>query len=216
MSASKSILSCTSTLIGASRRYQLIPNPHRFLLISTRNEKRSFLGTDQRLQFLKTGLRELAVSKRKMDVAVHSSIPSVPPMPSNPASPGPCRKLWIIGLIASAILPFFGIKLGPLLKLKQEVDTVVETAEEVVEVVEKVAEEVDKVAEEISEHLPEGGKLRVAVKIIEKVAEKTAKDAQLVEDAIDKVEALEKDVESLIDPVIDQAKKTPKEESSQS
>ncbi|XP_075633156.1 uncharacterized protein LOC142605606 isoform X2 [Castanea sativa] len=215
MSASKSILSCTSTLIGASRRYQLIPNPHRFLLISTRNEKRSFLGTDQRLQFLKTGLRELAVSKRKMDVAVHSSIPSVPPMPSNPASPGPW-KLWIIGLIASAILPFFGIKLGPLLKLKQEVDTVVETAEEVVEVVEKVAEEVDKVAEEISEHLPEGGKLRVAVKIIEKVAEKTAKDAQLVEDAIDKVEALEKDVESLIDPVIDQAKKTPKEESSQS
>ncbi|KAF3966090.1 hypothetical protein CMV_009784 [Castanea mollissima] len=215
MSASKSILSCTSTLIGASRRYQLIPNPHRFLLISTRNEKRSFLGTDQRLQFLKTGLRELAVSKRKMDVAVHSSIPSVPPMPSNPASPGPW-KLWIIGLIASAILPFFGIKFGPLLKLKQEVDTVVETAEEVVEVVEKVAEEVDKVAEEISEHLPEGGKLRVAVKIIEKVAEKTAKDAQLVEDAIDKVEAVEKDVESLIDPVIDQAKKTPKEESSQS
>ncbi|KAM4121560.1 hypothetical protein ACB094_01G014900 [Castanea mollissima] len=215
MSASKSILSCTSTLIGASRRYQLIPNPHRFLLISTRNEKRSFLGTDQRLQFLKTGLRELAVSKRKMDVAVHSSIPSVPPMPSNPASPGPW-KLWIIGLIASAILPFFGIKLGPLLKLKQEVDAVVETAEEVVEVVEKVAEEVDKVAEEISEHLPKGGKLGVAVKIIEKVAEKTAKDAQLVEDAIDKIEAMEKDVESLIDPVIDQAKKTPKEESSQS
>ncbi|KAM3710234.1 hypothetical protein ACJW30_01G013800 [Castanea mollissima] len=215
MSASKSILSCTSTLIGASRRYQLIPNPHRFLLISTRNEKRSFLGTDQRSQFLKTGLRELAVSKRKMDVAVHSSIPSVPPMPSNPASPGPW-KLWIIGLIASAILPFFGIKLGPLLKLKQEVDAVVETAEEVVEVVEKVAEEVDKVAEEISEHLPEGGKLRVAAKIIEKVAEKTAKDAQLVEDVIDKVEAVEKDVESLIDPVIDQAKKTPKEESSQS
>ena len=63
----------------------------------------------------------------------------------------------------------------------------VETAEEVAEVVEKVAEEVDKVAEEISEHLPEGGKLSVAVKIIEKAAEKTAKDAELVEDVIDKV-----------------------------
>ncbi|KAK4599207.1 hypothetical protein RGQ29_009314 [Quercus rubra] len=216
MSASKSILSCTSTLIGASRRDQLIPNPYRLLLISKRNEKRSFLGTDQRLQFVKTGLRELAVSKRKMDVTVHSSIPPVPPIPSNPASPGPCRKHWIVGLIVSAILPFFGIKFGPLLKLKQEVDAVVETAEEVAEVVEKVAEEVDKVAEEISEHLPEGGKLSVAVKIIEKVAEKTAKDAELVEDVIDKVEALEKDVESFIDPVIDQAKKTSKEENSQS
>ncbi|XP_030949889.1 uncharacterized protein LOC115973788 isoform X2 [Quercus lobata] len=215
MSASKSILSCTSALIGASRRDQLIPNPYRLLLISKRNEKRSFLGTDQRLQFLKTGPRELAVSKRKMDVTVHSSIPPVPSIPSNPASPGPWKH-WIVGLIVSAILPLFGIKFGPLLKLKQEVDTVVEAAEEVAEVVEKVAEEVDKVAEEISEHLPEGGKLRVAVKIIEKVAEKTAKDAQLVEDVIDKVEEVEKDVESLIDPVIDQAKKTSKEENSQS
>ncbi|KAK7852840.1 hypothetical protein CFP56_037746 [Quercus suber] len=197
MSASKSILSCTSTLIGASRRYQLIPNPCRLLLISKRNEKRSFLGTDQRLQFLKTGPRELVVSKRKMDVTVRSSIPPVPPIPSSPASPGPWKH-WIVGLIVSAILPFLGIKLGPLLKLK----------EEVAEVVEKVAEEVDKVAEEISEHLPEGGKLRVAAKIIEKVAEKTAEDAQLVEDVIDKFEAVEKDVESLIDPVVDQAKKT--------
>ncbi|KAL0017541.1 hypothetical protein SO802_004610 [Lithocarpus litseifolius] len=214
MSALKSILSCTSTLIGASRRDQLIPNPYRLQLISKRNEKRSFLGTDQRLQFLKTGLRELVVSKRKMDVTVHSSIPPAPPIPSNPASPGPW-KLWIVGLIASAILPFFGIKFGPLLKLKQEVDTVVEAAEEVAEVVEKVAEEVDKVAEEISEHLPEGGKLRVAAKIIEKVAEKTAEDAQLVEDVIDKVEAMEKDLESFIDPVTDQAKKTSKEENSQ-
>nr|POE85951.1 hypothetical protein CFP56_23535 [Quercus suber] len=197
MSASKSILSCTSTLIGASRRYQLIPNPCRLLLISKRNEKRSFLGTDQR------------------DVTVRSSIPPVPPIPSSPASPGPWKH-WIVGLIVSAILPFLGIKLGPLLKLKEEVDTVVEAAEEVAEVVEKVAEEVDKVAEEISEHLPEGGKLRVAAKIIEKVAEKTAEDAQLVEDVIDKFEAVEKDVESLIDPVVDQAKKTSKEENSQS
>ncbi|KAL4649440.1 hypothetical protein ACB092_01G013900 [Castanea dentata] len=215
MSLSKSILSCTSTLIGASRRYQLFPNPYRLLLISKCNEKRSFLGTEQRLQFLKTGLRELAVSKRKMDVAVYSSIPPVPPMPSNPASPGPWY-LWIVRLIVSSILRFFGIKFGPLLKLKQEVDAVVETAEEVVEVVEKVAEEVDKVAEEISEHLPEGGKLRATAKIIEKVAERTAKDAQLVEDVIDKVEAVEKEVESLIDPVIDQVKKTAKEEYSQS
>ncbi|KAK7852843.1 uncharacterized protein LOC111984981 [Quercus suber] len=209
MSASKQ-----RALIGTSHRFQsLIPNPCRLLLISKRNEKRSFLGTDQRLHFLKIGLslRELVVSKRKMDVAVHSSVPLVPPIPSNPASPGPqSRKVWIVGLIASAILPFIGIKFGPLLKLKQEVDTVVDTAEDVAEVVEKVAEEVEIVAEEIAEHLPAGGKLKVVATFIENVAETTAKDARLVEDVIDKVRAMEKDAESFI-AVIDQAKKTSKE-----
>ena len=63
----------------------------------------------------------------------------------------------------------------------------VETAEDVVEAVEKVAEEVDKVAEEIKERLPAGGKLRVAVTSIENIAERTAKDAEMVDDIIDKV-----------------------------
>ncbi|KAM4129323.1 hypothetical protein ACJW30_01G013700 [Castanea mollissima] len=123
-----------------------------------------------------------------MDVAVHSSVPPVPPILSNPASPGPqSRKVWIVGLIASAVLPFFGIKFGPLLKLKQEVDTVVDTVEDVAEVIEKAAEEVEIVAEEIAEHLPAGGKLKVIATFIENVAKTTDKDARLVEDVIDKV-----------------------------
>jgi hypothetical protein len=119
------------------------------------------------------------------DVAVYSSAPG-PSIPSNPSNPGQW-KVWIVGVIASVILPFFGIKFGPLLKIKKEVDTMVQTAEDVVEAVETVAEEVDKVAEEIKERLPAGGKLRVAVTYIENVAERTAKDAQMVDDIIDKV-----------------------------
>ncbi|KAL0017542.1 hypothetical protein SO802_004611 [Lithocarpus litseifolius] len=97
------------------------------------------------------------------------------------------RKVWIVGLIASAILPFFGIKFGPLLKLKQEVDSVVDTVEDVAEVIEKVAEEVQIVDKEIAEHLPAGGKLKVVATFIENVAETTDKDARLAEDVIDKV-----------------------------
>uniref|UniRef100_A0A2N9J0V0 Uncharacterized protein n=1 Tax=Fagus sylvatica TaxID=28930 RepID=A0A2N9J0V0_FAGSY len=116
------------------------------------------------------------IGTSRRDVAVYSSAPG-PSIPSNPSNPGQW-KVWIVGVIASVILPFFGIKFGPLLKIKKEVDTMVQTAEDVVEAVEKVAEEVDKVAEEIKERLPAGGKLRVAVTYIENVAERTAKDAR--------------------------------------
>jgi hypothetical protein len=50
-----------------------------------------------------------------------------------------------------------------------------------------VAEQVDKVAEDIADDLPAGGKLKEAVTFIENLAERTAKDAQLVDDTIEKV-----------------------------
>lgn len=63
----------------------------------------------------------------------------------------------------------------------------VERVEEVVEMVEKVAEDVEKVADDIGDHLPEGTKLRKAASFVENVAEETVKDANQVEQFIDKV-----------------------------
>lgn len=68
-----------------------------------------------------------------------------------------------------------------------EVETVVETAEAVTEAIENVAEEVDRVAEEVAGHLPAGGKLKQVATLIEHIAEETAKDAQMADDAIEKV-----------------------------
>lgn len=45
----------------------------------------------------------------------------------------------------------------------------------------------EEVAEEVAEHLPEGSELKRVVNIIENIAEETAKDAQLVDNFIDKV-----------------------------
>ncbi|XP_051139851.1 uncharacterized protein LOC127257462 isoform X2 [Andrographis paniculata] len=119
-----------------------------------------------------------------------TSLPSVPPS-SSPLN-------WILGIILSIILPFFGIKMGPLLQFKREVDTAVKTVEEVVEVVEKVAEVVDKVAEDVSDHLPEGGKLKKVAEAVEVAAEETAKDAYVVGNAIDKFQEVEEKVENLV------------------
>ncbi|KAL2467829.1 Plastid-targeted protein 3 [Forsythia ovata] len=96
------------------------------------------------------------------------------------------------------------------LQIPYEVDTAVETIEEITEVVEKAAEVVDKVAENIADHLPEGGKFRKTIDFIENVAEKTAKDAQLVEDIINKIQKVEEDVESIVGSLNGKANKPSK------
>ncbi|KAI4388714.1 hypothetical protein MLD38_001019 [Melastoma candidum] len=131
------------------------------------------------------------------DLVVRSSVdPGSPPLPSDPSG---SWKMWLLGVIVSVVLPFFSSKWGPLLKLKNEVEAVVEKAELVTETIEKVAEGVEKVAEEIEERLPEGGKLRAAVEAVDKVAKAAAKGAELAGDVIDKVEEVEKDVDSFME-----------------
>ncbi|CAA2956801.1 Hypothetical predicted protein [Olea europaea subsp. europaea] len=138
---------------------------------------------------------------------VNINVPRVP-FPSQSSN---SLRNWILGIILTIILPFGTNKWGPLSKLKNEVDTVVETIEQITEVVEKVAEVVDKVAEDIADDLPEGGRFRKAVVLIENVAEQTAKDAHLLEDIIHKVQGVEEDVESIVESLIGEANKPSKE-----
>ncbi|KAL6492922.1 hypothetical protein OROGR_032681 [Orobanche gracilis] len=166
-------------------------------------------------QSLTTGYRYLGNYTRmqnrnsyRRNFSAHSSVQSGPPLPSQPPS---SSMRWILGTVLALILPFAGNKWGPLLTLKQDVDTVVDTIEEIVEVVDKVAEMVDKVAENISDGLSEGGKIKKFVDIVEDVAEETAKDARIVENAIDKFQELEEKVENIVDTLGDKANEHPKE-----
>ncbi|KAA8528317.1 hypothetical protein F0562_035672 [Nyssa sinensis] len=153
---------------------------------------------DRSLQYLSNGQRNRRNSNTKIDLVVYSSSGVEPgaPIPSEPSN---FPKGWILGLLITVILPFFSSKWGPLLGLKKGFENAVETAEQVTETIEKVAEEVEKVAEEIAEDLPAGGKLQKALVYAENVAKETAKDAQLGEEIIDKIEDLEKDLGSMID-----------------
>ncbi|XP_062157614.1 uncharacterized protein LOC133865257 [Alnus glutinosa] len=205
MSTSRPILPFNGLPTGSSRRYRASArNPNHLLVISKGKIGSHFLGNG--LQFVNTGLTatELIVSKTK----IYSVLPGAP-LPSNP-SPG-SWKVWIFGMIATVILPFLGNKWGPLLRLKRQVDTAANTVEAVAEIIEKVAEKVDKVAEDVADHLPAGGRLREAATLIEHLAEETAKGAHLVDEAIEKVEEVERQVESLIEPLTEEAKPMPKE-----
>ncbi|KAK6115017.1 hypothetical protein DH2020_007286 [Rehmannia glutinosa] len=87
-------------------------------------------------------------STRRRNFTVHNSVQPNAPLPSQPPS---SSLRWILGIVLTIILPFASNKWGPLLNIKQEVDTTVETIEEIVDIVEKMAEVVDKVAENISD-----------------------------------------------------------------
>ncbi|MBA0555851.1 hypothetical protein Golob_026002 [Gossypium lobatum] len=95
----------------------------------------------------------------------------------------------------SIILPFWRSKWGPLLKLKDEVETIIDKAEEVTDIVEKVAGQVEEVADDIGNHLPEG-RLKNALQFVEDMAQNTADGARLAGDLIDKVEEVEGKVET--------------------
>ncbi|WVY90259.1 hypothetical protein V8G54_035773 [Vigna mungo] len=131
--------------------------------------------------------------RRKMNIVVYSSIT---PGSSSDPSLG-YWKFWIIGTIFSILASFLRGKWGPLLLLKEKVETTIHEAHRVADIIEEVAEEVDKVAEEAVQHLPEG-KFRHAVELVEKAAEDVEKRAQRAEDALEKVENMEKELDSLI------------------
>lgn len=66
-------------------------------------------------------------------------------------------------------------------------ETVVDTAELVLDVVEKVVAEVVEIADVLEENLPQGAKLKNTIERVESVAREIGKDADLLEDLLQKV-----------------------------
>ncbi|KAI3685268.1 hypothetical protein L6452_34508 [Arctium lappa] len=137
---------------------------------------------------------------------VYSCQPGNPLPPSPPPPPPTSWQQWIFGLITTVIVPFFSRKWTKILKLKDEVDTVIEETEKIADYVEEVAETVDKVAKDVVDHLPEGGQWRNAAVFVEGVAEEIAREAHLVEDFLHEVEEVEEKAELLFESVNDQIK----------
>ncbi|CAN6584106.1 unnamed protein product [Malus baccata var. baccata] len=133
-------------------------------------------------------------SQKKMAVVVNSVEPGTP-LPSDPS--GTNWKLWLVGMLFSIAIPFWKNKWWPLQNIKERFSTALDKVDDVAEMVEKVAGEVEKVADDIADHLPEG-KLQRAARIVESVAREAGKDAALADDLIDKVNEVEKEVDSII------------------
>ncbi|XP_028797100.1 uncharacterized protein LOC114752525 isoform X2 [Neltuma alba] len=130
---------------------------------------------------------------------VHASAPKEAPLPAHP-SPGGGHywKVHILGTIVAMLLSFSKGKWGPLLILKEKVETTIEELEQISDVVEEVADKVEEVAEAAAKHLPEG-KLQDAAEFIDKLAEEIEKNAHLAGDLLEKVEDMGDEVDSFLD-----------------
>ncbi|KAK6923378.1 hypothetical protein RJ641_011682 [Dillenia turbinata] len=107
-------------------------------------------------------------------------------------------KQWMAGIVLSILLPSFKYKWGPLQVLKNKVDMTMEAVDSVSEVVEEIAEKVEKVADEVGDKLPEDAKLKDALESVESIAREAAKQAELTQQLIDKLQEKEKEVEVIL------------------
>ncbi|KAL4556466.1 hypothetical protein LXL04_039120 [Taraxacum kok-saghyz] len=134
--------------------------------------------------------------RRKFAVCSNITPPPGVPLPSGP--PSGSMKSWVLGIVLTFVLPFITHKWGPLIVLKNKVDTVVDMAEHIAEVIEDVAEKVDGVIDNITDDLPDNSELKKTLKALDALVEGVAKTAHIANDIIDKVEEAEDKLESLI------------------
>ncbi|OVA09276.1 hypothetical protein BVC80_8359g3 [Macleaya cordata] len=175
---------------------------------TSKHVRRNFLSNPRMLSLKIRG--EHTTSDTKMDVTANSTVQPGPPGPSS----GGSWKSWILGTLLSIFIPFWKCNWIPILKIKRDMETVMDTIDAVTEVVEKVAEGVEKVADEVAGHLPEGSQLRETVCAVENIAKHVAEDAHAADEFIHKMEELqeeaEKEVETFMDKENGEAKEVKK------
>ncbi|KAL7583280.1 hypothetical protein Lser_V15G44516 [Lactuca serriola] len=136
------------------------------------------------------------IARRNFVVCSNITPPPGVPLPSGP--PSDSMNGWVLCIVLTFVLPFITRKWGPLIALKNRVDTAVDMAEHIAEVMEDVAGKVDKVIDSITDDLPEDSKLRKRLEAIDELIEGVAMSAHIANDIIDKVEEAEDKLESLI------------------
>ncbi|BAH94852.1 uncharacterized protein [Oryza sativa Japonica Group] len=111
-------------------------------------------------------------------------------------------------VVLAAMAPFLQSKWATLLRIQSEVEMVKDAAETAAEVVEEVAAAVEKASAEVAEaeQLPEHGALRRAAALVERASREVAEEAHLAHDIIHKVDEIEEDVKTMIEPIIDNHK----------
>ncbi|KAF0890318.1 hypothetical protein E2562_002728 [Oryza meyeriana var. granulata] len=142
-----------------------------------------------------------------MPIRGATQIPAVGSGP--PASSGgnlpipimPSWAKWVVGAIIVAI-PIYR-------KIRTLEETVEKTAEVAIEVVDTVAEASEKVAGELAGAFPGNENLKEAASKIKTVADMIEDDAEKAEALIQKVDEIKKEVDAIVDPIIDKIEKEP-------
>nr|AGT16458.1 hypothetical protein SHCRBa_163_G19_R_170 [Saccharum hybrid cultivar R570] len=133
-------------------------------------------------------------------------IPAVGPGPANPSggnlpipnSMPPWAK-WLVCAVIVAI-PVYR-------RFRTLEDKIEKTAEVAIEVIDTVAEATEKVAGEVADAFPGNENLKEAASRIKTVTDAIEEDAEKAEALIEKVDEIKKQVDSIVDPIIDKVVK---------
>ncbi|KAJ8424585.1 hypothetical protein Cgig2_000590 [Carnegiea gigantea] len=132
------------------------------------------------------------------------------PPSSKPSSPPggrfPNWEKLFLGSVFSLLLAFWTPKWTTLLEIGGEAEVVINEVEEVAELVEKGATVVEKVSEEVADTHPSNNKIKEAALTVERISKEAAKDAQIAQEIIHKIDAAKEnleDVGEIVDPVIE-------------
>ncbi|PUZ47408.1 hypothetical protein GQ55_7G162400 [Panicum hallii var. hallii] len=136
-------------------------------------------------------------------------IQAVGPGPANPSGGNlpipnmPPWAKWVVGAVIVAI-PIYR-------RFRTLEDKIEKTAEVAIEVVDTVAEATEKVAGEIADAFPGNEDLKEAASRIKTVTDAIEGDAEKAEALIHKVDEIKKEVDSIVDPIIDKVVKEEQE-----
>ncbi|KAG9160056.1 hypothetical protein Leryth_005796 [Lithospermum erythrorhizon] len=132
-------------------------------------------------------LRERNLKRRNL-VIYCTAQPEPQPLPPEPKQ-DPWWRNWTLGALLSVGLPFSTNKIDPMLRIRSEFATKLQTTEDMVEFIERGATRVEKVAEKRLEgDVTEDGVKRSLMVHIEAAAEKIAKKARSVDYIIDTIQ----------------------------
>nr|GEU78852.1 hypothetical protein [Tanacetum cinerariifolium] len=174
-------LSCNSTITATTTSASSIIASRRFAPVHTR-----YLNSSDR------------TSRSKMEFVVYSGDQVVDLMPFGLHLPENWPA-WMPGVVLAVVASFFTHKLGPLGKIKEELDKVEEVVDGVADRVEEIAEKVEEFVGDIADDLPEGSQLRQTLEKVEMVADTIGKDAKMVSDIVDKMDEMEAKLETILD-----------------
>ncbi|RCV33881.1 hypothetical protein SETIT_7G118200v2 [Setaria italica] len=134
-----------------------------------------------------------------------TGIPAVGPGPANPSGGNlpipnmPHWAKWLVGAVIVAI-PIYR-------RFRTLEDKIEKTAEVAIEVIDTVAEATEKVAGEVADAFPGNENLKEAASKIKTVTDAIEEDAEKAEALIQKVDEIKKEVDSIVDPIIDKVVK---------
>jgi len=111
----------------------------------------------------------------------------------------PSWAKWVVGAVIVAI-PIYR-------RFRTLEDKIEKTAEVAIEVVDTVAEATEKVAGEVAGAFPGNENLKEAASRIKTVTDAIEEDAEKAEALIHKVDEIKKEVDSIVDPIIDKVVK---------